>query len=407
MNLIKINALACLSIISVHTIFAQETDTTKNNEPLNAVNTIIEKPHENPLVIGAYGQLEFNQQFADTARHNAILDVHRIVMFMGYKFNKRTHFISEFEFEHVNEVMVEQAFVNYELTRWVNIRAGLMLIPMGIINEYHEPTTFNGSTRPNLDNKIVPSTWREIGAGFTGKIDKASVKYQLYAINGFNGYDGAGKFKGDDGLRGGRQKGIKSYMTSPDISAKLDYFGITGLKLGAAGYFGESESKLFEGLWKDDTLNTKEAKADSSVVGITMIGFDARYQWKGIEARAQYIMANLSNTKAYNKLTGKDLGSEMTGYYVEAGYNVLQMCKNTKNKLIIFARYENYNTHASFEEDGTKKRNDAYNRTDITVGAGFKVADGAIFKADYQQLTNAKDGSKPKHMFNMGIGIWF
>ena len=403
----KVNILIVSTLcLNISILDAQQTDSTKSNEPFNAVNTIFyASDDEKKLSINAYGQIEFSQQFADTARHNALIDVHRVVMFMGYKFNSRTHFVSEFEFEHVNEAAVEQAFLNYKLARWIDIRAGLMLIPMGIINEYHEPTTFNGSIRPNLDNKIVPTTWREIGAGFTGKIDKVSLKYQLYAMNGFSGYDGGGKFKGDDGLRGGRQKGIKSYMTSPDISAKLDYFGIRGLKIGAAGYFGESESKLFEGLWKEDTLNAKEAKADSSVVGITMIGFDARYEWKGIEACAQYIMANLSNTKAYNKLTGKDLGSAMAGYYVEAGYNVLQMCKNTKNKLIIFARYENYDTHASVEAGTT--RNDSYNRTDITIGAGFKVADGAVFKADYQQMTNAKSGSTAKNMFNMGIGIWF
>ncbi|TAL63252.1 MAG: hypothetical protein EPN85_00585 [Bacteroidetes bacterium] len=405
MKSFKINILLFLTILSVQVIYAQNPDSTKSNEPFNAVSTIIEKPHENPLVIGAYGQLDFNQQFGDTARHNGILDVHRMVIFMGYKFNNRTHFVTEFEFEHVNEVLVEQAFLNYKLARWVDIRAGLMLIPMGIINEYHEPTTFNGSLRPNLDNKIVPSTWREIGAGFTGKIDNASLKYQLYVMNGFNGYDTGGKFKGDDGLRGGRQKGIKSYMTSPDISAKLDYFGVKGLKLGAAIYSGASESKLFEGLWKEDTLQNKQAKADSSVVEIMMMGFDARYEWKGIEARAQYIIANLSNTEEYNKLTGKDLGSSMSGYYFEAGYNVLRLCKKTENKLIIFARYENYNTHASVES-GTAK-NDAYNRTDITAGIGFKVANGAVFKADYQNMSNAKSGSTPKNMFNMGVGIWF
>jgi hypothetical protein len=136
-----------------------------------------------------------------------------------------------------------------------------------------------------------------------------------------------------------------------------------------------------------------------------MLGFDVRYDWKGLEARAQYIMANLSNTQEYNKLTGKDLGSSMSGYYVEAGYNVLKSCKNTKNKLVIFARYENYNTHASVESGTTK--NDAFNRTDITVGLGFKVAEGAVFKADYQNMSNAKSGSTPKNMFNMGIGIWF
>lgn len=389
------------------TLSAQQTDSTaQSNKPLNAVNSIVYSQDETrKLTIGAYAQVEFTQQFGDTLRHNALIDVHRLVMFMGYKFNSRTHFVSEIEFEHVNEAAVEQAFLNYKVTRWMDVRAGLILIPMGIINEYHEPSTFNGTLRPSLDNKIVPTTWRELGAGVTGHLDKLAIKYQLYAVNGFSGYDGGGKFKGDDGLRGGRQKGIKSYMTSPDISAKLDYYGVQGLKIGAAGYFGESESKLFEGLWESAPTQNAAFKADSSVVGITMLGFDVRYEWKGLEARAQYVMANLANTQQYNALTKKDLGSAMNGYYIEAGYNVLQCCKKTKNRLTVFGRYENYNTHAAVEEGTTK--NDAYNRTDITVGAGFKVAEGAVFKADYQLLSNAKQGSRDKNLFNMGIGIWF
>lgn len=407
MKNIKLTFIAtALFLFSQINTNAQIFDSTRSSVPLNAANTIVYAGDTSKkFTIGAYAQVEFSQQFGDTVRHNASLDVHRLVIFMGYKFNSRTHFVGEIEFEHVNEAAVEQAFLNYKISKSIDIRAGLMLIPMGIINEYHEPTTFNGSMRPNLDNKIVPATWREIGAGFTGKLDQVSIKYQLYAVNGFNGYDAGGKFKGDDGLRGGRQKGMRSYMSTPDISGKLDYYGIKGLKIGAAGYFGASESKLFEGMWNADTLLNKQQKADSSVVGITMIGFDARYEWNGFETRAQYIMANLSNTGAYNKLTGKDLGSVMSGYYFEAGYNVLQHCKKTNNKLVLFGRYENYNTHASTANGLTK--NDAYNRTDITIGAGFKIANGAVFKADYQQLTNAKDGSKPKNMFNMGIGIWF
>lgn len=393
-----------LSIILSFSINGQ--DSTKTNEPLNAVNTIVYGPdHSKNLTIGAYGQLEFSQQLADTAEHNALIDVHRMVLFMGYMFNDRTHFVTEIEFEHVNEAAVEQAFLNYRITKWMDMRAGLILIPMGIINEYHEPTTFNGTLRPNIDNKIVPSTWRELGMGITGRFDALSLKYQLYAVNGFNGYGTSGMFKGDDGLRGGRQKGIKSYMTAPDVSVKFDYYGFEGLKFGAAGYFGTSESKLYEGLWLEDSLPNAQQRADSSVVGIMMLGFDVRYQFKGFEARAQYIMANLSNTEQYNEFANKDLGSSMAGYYVEAGYNILQSCEKTKKKLVVFVRYENYDTHKSFYIDSL--RNDAYNRTDITIGAGFKVAEGAVFKADYQLLSNAKQGAVTRKMFNMGIGIWF
>ncbi len=381
-----------------------QTDST-SNLPLNAVNTIIEKTDDKRLSIGAYGQVEFTQQFADTAKHNALIDVHRLVLFMGYKFNDRTHFITEIEFEHVNEAAIEQAFLNYRIKKWLDLRAGLILIPMGIINEYHEPTTFNGVTRPNIDKNIVPATWRELGAGFNGKFDKIALKYQLYAVNGFLGYDGTGRFKGSDGIRGGRQKGIKSVMTTPDLSLKADYYGIPGLTIGVAGYFGESESTLYNGLWKEDTLQNAQSKFDSSVVGISMIGADMRYHWKGLEARGQYILCKLDNAEKYNKLTGKDLGSEMSGFYLEAGYNMLECCKKTKNKLILFARYEDYNTHAKTSSGITL--NKSYHRTEITTGLGFKVADGAVFKADLQHTRTDSDNDVPKNFLNLGFGIWF
>ncbi len=79
-------------------------------------------------------------------------------------------------------------------------------MPMGIINEYHEPTTFNGVERPLIDKYIAPTTWREIGFGATGILLPLSIKYQAYVMNGFNGYNGTAQLSGKDGLRKGRQK---------------------------------------------------------------------------------------------------------------------------------------------------------------------------------------------------------
>ena len=120
---------------------------------------------------------------------------------MGYKFSDKVHFVSELEFEHVKEVGVEQAFINYKISEPINFRAGLMLIPMGIVNEYHETTTFNGVERTAVETKIIPTTWRELGAGFTGTIDNLSLKYQAYVINGFKSYDNGGKLRGIDGKK--------------------------------------------------------------------------------------------------------------------------------------------------------------------------------------------------------------
>lgn len=385
-----------LLIVSV-SLFAQDTNNA-DNAAYNAADKLLST--NSKLSIGGYAQIDFNQPVNEGKHSNAKLDVHRMILLFGYQFSEKTKFVTELEIEHVKEVYVEQAFVNHEILPWLNLRGGLMLVPMGIINEYHEPPTFNGVERPNLDSKIVPSTWREIGFGFTGRIDNASLKYQLYAMNGFNGYDDGGIFRGTDGYRKGRQKGAESFMSSPTLATKIDYYGIPGLKLGLSTYNGKSQSSLYNGLDKDDVAG--EAKADSSVIGISMIGLDARYNKGGFEARGQFNLAKNSNTDEYNELTGKDLGSKMLGWYLEAGYNLLHHT-DSDQKLVPFVRYETYNTHA--DTAGGLAKNKALDRTDVTVGAGWWLASGAVLKADYQFFSDALDNSKGQ--LNLGIGIWF
>ncbi|ALO15323.1 hypothetical protein L21SP5_01680 [Salinivirga cyanobacteriivorans] len=194
-----------------------------------------------------------------------------------------------------------------------------------------------------MDKYIVPTTWREIGVGINGNILQASMRYQAYIMNGFNGFDGEGQFGGSSGLRGGRQKAIESYISSPNFTGKVEYYGIRGLNIGLSGYFGRSQSQLYDGIEKDNS--DAEAIADSSSVGISMIGLDARYQYHGFEMRGQYYYAAISNPDQYNAFTAaadgtpNDLGSEMSGFYAEAGYNVLRLFSNTNKKLVPFVRY--------------------------------------------------------------------
>ena len=110
-------------------------------EPTNTAGRMMQD--EDRLTIGGYGQIDYNQLLDNGSYNNGGLDVHRLVLMFGYKFNAKTQFITEIEVEHVKEIYVEQAFLQYEILPWLKLRGGLMLIPMGIINEYHEPSTFN------------------------------------------------------------------------------------------------------------------------------------------------------------------------------------------------------------------------------------------------------------------------
>lgn len=382
-----------ISITSIGQTIKQDSINNPQNQQ-NAVQRILNGNITSGVTVGGYGEITYN----NPTGKNAEIDVQRLVLLFGYKFDDRTQFVTEIELEHVNEVFVEQAFLQYSVTDNFNFRGGLMLVPMGIVNEYHEPTTFNGVERPSMDNSIIPTTWREIGFGVTGKFDEASIRYQAYIFNGFksvesdgNGNITNGLIGGSKGLRGGRQKGIKSTFNNANFATKLDYYGLPGLRLGLSGYFGRTQSP-------EDVQDL--AGAD---VGISMIGFDARYAKKRFTARGQFVFANLSDTESYNTASGSNLGSALQGYYVEAAYNLIPLGK--RQQLFGFIRYEDFDTHASVA--GSLLKNDSYNKDEWTIGLSYKLAPGAVVKADYQIKNNAAISSSATKQLNFGIGVWF
>ena len=384
---IIINNLLMKKTILIMMLVATAFSFSQEDEQLNIAQTQLLNlaDLQSGLTIGGYGEINYND--FDTGPSE--LDVQRLVLLFAYKFDDRVSFITEIEYEHVKEVYIEQAWLNYALADNTNLRAGLLLVPMGIINEYHESTTFNGVERPTLDNKIVPTTWREIGMGIAGRIPEFSMRYQAYIMNGPISYNGSYKLKGTNGLRGGRQKGAESQGSDANFAARLDYFGLLGLRLGASYYTGKTQ--------------TTDTSIIGSQVGVNMLGLDARYVKNNFSARAQYINAVLSDTEKYNLAGDKDLGSKMGGYYLEAAYNVLPI--EARQRLDLFVRYENLNQHK--EVEGSLKKNLALHRKEWTLGASYHLSRGSVFKIDYQSKGTALEGSKAKGQFNMGIGIFF
>ena len=405
--------LSTIIFFSSFTMFGQSTDSINspygaNGRYINSADKLL-KTNGN-LVIGGYGEVSYNQPLNADKSYNGKMDVQRMVMLLGYNFSPKTQFISEIEYEHVIEVYVEQAFLQHKINNYLNFRAGLMLIPMGIINEYHEPTTFNGVKRPSVDNAVAPTTWREIGMGFSGNIMEANIKYQAYVVNGFNGYSldkdkkPVYNMSGEKGFRSGRQKGADSYISSPNLTAKVEYYGIRGLNLGLSGYFGKTQSTLYNNIEKSNALDN--AKADSSVIGISMVGLDARYNTGGLQLRGQFYYASNSNTDQYNKFAkyanNKGIGSQMIGSYVEVGYNVFRSFKSITTELIPFVRLENSNTHLA--TTGTKNKD--YNKNLITTGLTYKLTRNACLKAD-MQFEKAESASEYTKTFNAGLGVMF
>ena len=342
---------------------------------------------ERGLSIGGYGEITYNN--LEGKSDPAEIDVQRLVILFAYKFDDRTSFVTEIEYEHVKELYVEQAFINYVLADGVNLRGGLMLVPMGIINEYHEPTTFNGVERPSLDSKIVPTTWREMGIGVSGRINSASVRYQAYVMNGFLSYGDSHKLRGLDGLRKGRQKGAESVGSDVNFAGRIEYYGLPNLKFGLSYYTGNTQ--------------TTAPEISNTQIGLSMVGLDYRYINGKLSSRGQFISSSLSDTEAYNLAGNTDLGSAMGGYYVEGAYNLLPL--DSRQKLDIFLRYENFNTHQKI--GGNLIPNDAYHRRETTFGLSYHLASGAVFKVDYQSKGTAVDSSDAVGQFNIGLGVFF
>lgn len=391
--------------ISIHCLSAYSQATSSdsvNNRYFNSAEKLLAT--DGHLLIGGYGEVHYNQPLQSGTRQNGNLDVHRMVMLFGYHFNQQTSFITEIEYEHVKEVYIEQAFLQHQFSTAFQLRAGLLLTPMGIINEYHEPTTFFSVERPYIDQVITPTTWREIGFGFTGNLIAPSIRYQAYLMNGPQSYSNTdgGLLTGNKGIRNGRQKGAKALMSAPNFTGKIEFYGIRGLNLGLSGYFGRTQSPLYDGIQKDDELALKQA--DSSTTGLSMLGIDARYKRSGWQARGQFYYSSFNNSKAYNAFAGQDIGSSMLGYYIEVGYDILRSNENTSHELLPFVRYSNLNTHQTVPDNITQ--NPAYNQQIITTGINWKLSPGTVLKTDIQFL-QSEASDQWGHQLNAGVGVMF
>ncbi|MGH8751004.1 MAG: porin, partial [Burkholderiales bacterium] len=191
--------------------------------------------------LGGYGEAIYNK--FTKAGNNDQFDLRRVVLFVGHKFNNRLRFQSEIEFEHAKTetgaggaVEVEQAYIEYGLTQNHNLRAGLVLVPSGILNETHEPTTFYGVERNRVETVIIPAIWRELGAGLQGRL----LPGLEYNIGGVTSLD-TGRFtEPENGIRETRSEGSLAPANDLAVYAALNYRGIPGLLLGTSVFTGNT-----------------------------------------------------------------------------------------------------------------------------------------------------------------------
>ncbi len=367
---------------------------------------------------GGYGELLVSQ-VKDGDSHN-IVDTQRVIIYNGYKYNDRIIFNSEIEFEHATtgsnkdgksgSASVEFALLDFIISDEFNLRGGLLLSPVGVVNELHEPTTFYGVLRPSVERQIIPTTWREAGAGAHGTFDfgeAGTISYKAYAMSSF---DSRG-FKSSNN-RSLRVKGNRARFDDIAFTGRLEYNPIPAVKIGGSLFYGNTGQNETVAARK----NAEGEVIDHSFNGKTIDGLfriyelDAQLQYSGFDLRALSVWTRLGDVELINRNLGyegnKSVGEKQFGWYVLGAYNVFSLF-NSDSKyveyLAPFFRYERYDTQkkvpVGFQKDPANRR------TEYTFGLNYKPISNVVLKAEYQKLDNdANDGEK---QFNFAMGYVF
>jgi hypothetical protein len=335
--------------------------------------------------IGGYGEVLY-QGFASSRQDGApsdltnTIDLSRAVFYFGYKFDDHFVFNSEIEYEHAvaasdkeGEVEVEFAYVDWlSPSKAFRARAGLVLVPMGFLNELHEPPTFFGARRNDVETLILPTTWRELGLGGYG--EAGPLAYRLYVVNGLNaeGYNA-------EGIREGRQEGSLAKAHDFALTGRLDFVGVNGLLAGASFFTGCSGQG-------------RTTASGETVCGRTTVwDLHADFRWRGLSLRGLVAGSTISDAALLSELNGlsgdEGIGSRQSGWYAEAGFDVLTLVPRTKLSLTPFVRYEEWDTQASVPDGFT--RNPANDASQWTAGLVFKPIPQVVLKLDGQWRKNA------------------
>jgi hypothetical protein len=350
---------------------------------------------EERTTIGGYGEVHYtNRTGPDTP---AEVNVRRFVVYLAHSFTDRLAFRSELEVEDAKveggegggEVALEQIYLDYTLSPAAVVRAGLVLPPIGIINETHEPPTFNGVERPAFDRDVIPSTWRDIGVGLVGTLPGSSgLNYRVFLLNGLV----ASGFSADAGIRGGRQEGKEASFANPSLTGRLEW-ARPGLRVGGSFWYGGSANQ-------DPALGT--GAFDNAVA---LVSADARYDVGPLMFRGVIANVSIADAEAIDAAYGTGVGSRIAGGYLEGAYNVLSaLAPASAQQLNAFLRYERYNTQAGVPSGVT--RDDALARRITTFGLSYKPVYNVVFKGDYQLRRN-RAGVGQDQQLSLGVGYQF
>jgi hypothetical protein len=340
------------------------------------------------LQFHGYGEVHYNNPQTGTMSSGAgnELDFHRFVLGWEYEFNENIRVDAEIDYEHAaRELELEYAYIEYDLMPALALRAGSLLMPVGPLNEFHEPPLFYSVERPYVERHIIPTTWQENGLGLAGQAREGRVSYRAYVTAGLD----ATMMTALNGFRGTSSKGSESKADDLAGVGRLEFSPARGLTVAGSGYYGGADQRT-PGLGK---------------VTISILSADVRFRRSGLDLRGVYDRVSLDGADSVSAFVGETIGELMQGWYAEAAYDLLRRDRGEARvrSLIFFGRHEEFDTN---EEVPTGfPRNPAADRTVTTGGIAYYPIEKVAFKAD---LEHWKDGTGAKlNRVNLGAAFMF
>jgi len=383
--------LASLPVCPADAVTLEELDTK-----VEALASALETPAagRSRATIGGYGEVHYNnfdERDDGSPGKGDEFDLHRFVLFFGYRFSDTVSFHSELEVEHAlasheeedpGEVEVEQAYVDWAIDPHFSVRGGVMLVPVGILNRTHEPPTFYGVERNLVETRIIPATWWEAGVGVFGEI----VEGLAYQVNLHSGLELEPGMDARGGMRDLRQKAAEANGERLAMSASLDYSAIPWLSTGI-------------GLFYQGDL-TQGAGADVSAL---LTELHAQVDAAGFEGRAIYARWDVDGADDFFAAGGGQIAEEQSGYLIEGAYRFGRFFLPQGQDIGAFLRYEALDTNDGLPTGVA--HDDSQDQQAWTLGLNFWPTDQVVVKVDYQNVDDEADTGQDS--WNLGLGWWF
>ncbi|MBT3414582.1 MAG: hypothetical protein HOI59_08760 [Nitrospina sp.] len=364
----------------------------------------------NRVSVHGYGEMHFNRTTQE--RGSTQIDNHRFVIGVHALLTDWIHLNAEIDFEHAaQELEFEFGYLDFLLSPGLNARAGVMLAPVGLLNEFHEPNLFWTSERPLLQSRMIPTTWSAGGAGLFGT-PMEGVNYRLYAMNslqsitkdstanggGSGGNGGSGDSFGTNGIRGGRKQVNEAVADDWSVFARVEFTKLfPGLQVGFSLVNGDTTHNIIS--------------ADGNM---TLLEADIQYRWNWFDMNASIVNTDIDDAGAMNTFCAAGgavddcaggIASNNFGYNVQAGVHLPQLMGwKTSHDIVPHFMFERVRTQdempAGTDPDKSKNRNAVY-----TFGVAYLPIPEVALKVDHTH-TMLQDNTSTDQ-FNMAIAYMY